>query len=297
MRNLRLSFQSHELGQVLFANSSEADRLLDYDIVLFQEKISPNFYSEFYSQASNPLAVTRNIQFKSIIKILAPFFNTTKKTQILDIGCGQGDFVNLIQKMHSSQVEAYGIEPSISQETERIKKLTLETLPVSENLPKSYDILTLFDVFEHFANPTDCLNQLSQLLNKEGHLVLMVPNKDSLLYRLGKVLVPVLPKLANLIFARLYQITYPPPHHYYYNTTSLTALLRPLFEVKFIGYESQLPLKGIPTRFWGVNPILKPFLIVAAVFYRLLSPNSLNDSLVLIAKKRPKPLSQGLINL
>lgn len=286
MRNLRLSFQSHELGQVHFAKSSEADRLLDYNSVLFKEKISPNFYIEFYSQASNPLSVTRNIQFKSIIKILTPFFNTTKKTQILDIGCGQGNFVNLIQSTHSSRVEAYGIEPSISQETERIKKLTLETLLASEQLPKSYDILTLFDVFEHFPDPRDCLKQLSLLLNNEGHLVLMVPNKDSLLYRLGKLFVPILPKFANLIFARLYQITYPPPHYYYYNTTSLTALLSPLFEIKFIGYESQLPLKGIPTRFWGVNPVLKPFLIVTAVFYRLLSPYSLNDSLVIIAKKR-----------
>ena len=289
MRNLRLFFQSNELAQVVFTDSSHADQLVHYKAFSNATHVNQNFYNEFYSADNNPLKVTRQIQFSSLLNVLKSHLKTPGKKTLLDIGCGQGDFIRLVQKENSFKIDAYGIEPAISQETQNIKKITLQGVQNNPDIPHNYDIITLFDVFEHFPDPHESMKTLLSLLKADGRLVLMVPNKDSLLYRLGKLLVPLFPKITGPFFARLYQVNYPPPHYFYYNATSLKSLLKPFFEVEYVGYQSQLPLRGIPTRFWGVSKKLKPFFMISAVFYRLFSPFSLNDSLVIIAKKNHTP--------
>ena len=53
---------------------------------------------------------------------MRPYLITSEKKTLLDVGCGQGDFINIIQQNPSLQIEAFGIEPSISQETQNLKK-------------------------------------------------------------------------------------------------------------------------------------------------------------------------------
>ena len=88
MRNLRLFFQSNELAQVVFTDSSHADQLVHYKAFSNATHVNQNFYNEFYSADNNPLKVTRQIQFSSLLNVLKSHLKTPGKKTLLDIGCG-----------------------------------------------------------------------------------------------------------------------------------------------------------------------------------------------------------------
>src|SRR5205823_6579184 len=48
---------------------------------------------------------------------------------------------------------------------------------------RSFDIVTLFHVMEHVANPREVLSEVSRILKPDGVLVLQVPNIDSWQFR------------------------------------------------------------------------------------------------------------------
>ncbi|MEO5377842.1 MAG: class I SAM-dependent methyltransferase [Magnetococcus sp. DMHC-6] len=94
----------------------------------------------------------------------------------LDIGCGNGEFLRFMQSKghHISGCE-------LNSETAR---LVSEKLGCSvyagplESMPhdKKFDLLTMWDVLEHFLNPRKSLELLSDHLAKEGRIIFGVPN-------------------------------------------------------------------------------------------------------------------------
>lgn len=97
--------------------------------------------------------------------------------QVLDYGCGAGEFLKFIE----NDLNAIGFEPNESAKTAAEKKLTKTKIISDLNIieDNSLDAITLWHVFEHIVNQEEMLTIFHQKLKKNGILVIAVPNPDS----------------------------------------------------------------------------------------------------------------------
>ncbi len=94
----------------------------------------------------------------------------------LDIGCGTGYFLSLLQE---KGIQTSGVEPSpIAKEIAEAKLGHTLSSQVSE-ITGTYDLITLWHVLEHLPNLRADLEKISQHLNPNGVLMIAVPNPDS----------------------------------------------------------------------------------------------------------------------
>lgn len=115
------------------------------------------------------------------------------KGNLLDIGCGTGDFL-VACKNHGWK--STGIEPNEKARKSGIEKLKGNSLERnSENIfqdineyrtsiekgrtEEKFDIITLWHVLEHVPDITDYVKELHDLLAEKGCLVVAVPNHKS----------------------------------------------------------------------------------------------------------------------
>jgi len=98
---------------------------------------------------------------------------------ILDYGCGTGDFLGVF---NPSVWHTTGIEPDTETRNYAIKKNNISVSSPEElqNLkPASFDVITLWHVLEHIADIELKINQLKSLLKPDGIIVIAVPNSNS----------------------------------------------------------------------------------------------------------------------
>ncbi len=105
---------------------------------------------------------------------------------ILDFGCGTGDF---LKQANKDGWAIFGIEPN--NEARNLANVKTNNVVFnSEQLSKfkeeSFDVITLWHVFEHLPNSTEYLSIFKKLLKPNGHLIIAVPNYksyDALFYK------------------------------------------------------------------------------------------------------------------
>ena len=98
------------------------------------------------------------------------------KGQLLDIGCGVGDFLVQVKK---AGWEVKGIEPS--NDAKVIAQTRLGFTPLnpteSKTLPeKAFEVITMWHVLEHIDNLRNQTEELRRLLKPGGRLVIALPN-------------------------------------------------------------------------------------------------------------------------
>ena len=98
-------------------------------------------------------------------------------TRVLDVGCGAGEFVFLLRQ-HG--LEATGIEPG--EEFAEVSRIALRvpiqtaTVDAATVAPRSQDVVTMFHMLEHVADPRHVLAAVRSWLREAGTLVVEVPN-------------------------------------------------------------------------------------------------------------------------
>lgn len=115
---------------------------------------------------------------------------------ILEIGCGEGHFLERLR--NSLSVNAEGIEvnrTAVESACRRGLKVTCDDLRARAATSRAqYDTVCSFQVLEHTPDPRSFLDSCCALLRPGGKLILAVPNADSYLR--------LLPQLTDM-----------PPHH------------------------------------------------------------------------------------
>lgn len=132
--------------------------------------------------------------------------------RLLDAGCALGFFVELALK---NGYDAYGFDPSSYAVDEsktlvgndRIKHGTISSVSYPQ---KSFDIITLFDVFEHLGDPSSDLIRLKHFLKDDGIMVIATGDTDSVMARILK---------------RRWTFYIPPQHLFFFNKKLLTQIL------------------------------------------------------------------------
>ena len=96
------------------------------------------------------------------------------KGKLLDYGAGNGSFAAAAQKRGWS-VDVYEPATTTAETLAENKLNTITTLPATS----TYDVITLWHVFEHLPKPEHALLTFFNALKPGGTLVLAVPNTDA----------------------------------------------------------------------------------------------------------------------
>jgi len=108
---------------------------------------------------------------------------SAKQGKILDIGCSSGFFLDIAKR---SGWQTYGIElGKVEAELCRKKGHTLYTKKLEVlNLETKFDVITLWDVFEHLPNGKEQLKIFKNHLTDDGIIFMQIPNSDALAAKL-----------------------------------------------------------------------------------------------------------------
>ena len=104
------------------------------------------------------------------------------KIKVLDVGCGAGYFISTLK---DNKVCCKGIEvtPHLVKYCQN-RGLNVESNKLSEEPDERYDVITMFDVLEHFSDPVLMLNIIRGKLREGGYCIAFTPNINSIGYEL-----------------------------------------------------------------------------------------------------------------
>jgi 2-polyprenyl-3-methyl-5-hydroxy-6-metoxy-1,4-benzoquinol methylase len=156
-----------------------------------EEDMSSYYISENYiSHTDNKIGLfnflyqtVRKYAIKSKTRLLT---KTTKTKRHLDIGCGTGEF---LYSCVNQGIECYGIEPS---KIAREKAKQNYGLNVTENTDLSqfetntFDSVSMWHVLEHLYDLNSIIKKTSNIITKNGRVIIAVPNHGSLDAKLYK---------------------------------------------------------------------------------------------------------------
>ncbi len=112
---------------------------------------------------------------KNRISFIKNNIKNISNMKLLDVGAGGGEFVYLASK---NGFDAQGIEPNVGYSSFARDEygVNIKTLTLNELKADTVNIITLFHVFEHMANPQKVIEKLFYILKKDGYLLIEVPN-------------------------------------------------------------------------------------------------------------------------
>jgi 2-polyprenyl-3-methyl-5-hydroxy-6-metoxy-1,4-benzoquinol methylase len=177
----------------------------------------PHYYSYNMEEQVNAFAlkgkeILDRLKFSSILKSLG-----RKPRAFVDVGCGDGRYLRLLERTHGlPRDQLYGLELS-EQTVERLResgyKAYCERAESCDAIPAgSIDLVTMFHVIEHVADPAAVARKVAGWLAPGGVFALETPNLSALDARLFKK-----------SFWGGYHI---PRHWHLFRETTLAALLQ-----------------------------------------------------------------------
>jgi 2-polyprenyl-3-methyl-5-hydroxy-6-metoxy-1,4-benzoquinol methylase len=164
-------------------------------------------FSAYVSYKEDKPFIVRNMK-----KFLAKVRKVKPQGRLLDVGCAMGYFVELALR---AGYDAHGFDPS-AYAIEHAKKNLLNgrvrqgTIAMVSYPEKSFDVVSLFDVFEHLGDPKADLIRIREWLEDDGVLVVATGNTGS---------------LAAKVFGRKWTFYIPPQHLFFFNRANLTRIL------------------------------------------------------------------------
>ncbi len=110
------------------------------------------------------------------------------QSQVLDVGCGSGKFLNRIQSETGCHVDGVDISKLAVETAAHKYSLEIFNGPVTEAPfpPNSFDIITAWWYLEHVPNPSEVLQKMCSLLKYDGWCIIGIPNIDSFNGRIFK---------------------------------------------------------------------------------------------------------------
>lgn len=128
------------------------------------------FYYNFPKSLAEKWSVKiPNLAFEAFLNI-----KPKKSAKILDVGCGEGKFLNSIFGLGFKNI--IGIEPFALKTQQKPFPIFKKSL---SEITERFDIITFNHVFEHVENVHETLHQCKEILNENGKIIIRIPVKDS----------------------------------------------------------------------------------------------------------------------
>lgn len=165
--------QNSEFGFLETTPQPSSDKLYDYyksEDYISHTDSKRNLFEKAYH-------LVRSISLKKKLKLINSFSKEAKN--LLDVGCGTGDF---LQTAQNNNWNVLGIEPNEKARAIANKKTNNSVFEVEQLLKfesHSFDVITLWHVLEHLPNLQEQVSILKKLLKPNGTLIIAVPNYKS----------------------------------------------------------------------------------------------------------------------
>lgn len=139
-------------------------------------------YDEFWGndQVVEKYANSNRIVFyRDILETIKQFLSG----KIIDVGCGSGDFLKLVQNIATPEWQLYGVDFSQSaivrcQTIIPNGKFSVGNL-YDLNFPSSYfDCVICMEVLEHLERPSQALKEMQRICKDDGIIIITIPNGD-----------------------------------------------------------------------------------------------------------------------
>lgn len=128
-------------------------------------------------------------RYKDALKVIICNVELNDQSLILDVGCNGGTFIRFLLKFLKGKI--VGVEPSsphITYANANLKcHLCSFVKSVGENLPfrsDAFDVITCLEVLEHSFSPKKFVDEIYRVLKPNGVAIFMVPNEDSIIYKI-----------------------------------------------------------------------------------------------------------------
>ena len=155
------------------------------------EYVSESALRDYYSRFYRPLLSEEEIrilrqksydQAVSQIEYLDSIIPGKKFTNALDFGAADGELAKLLKGI-SQAVYVTEFDPQYVELLKKEKELILldESDLDSAEFGKFFDFISISHVLEHQMDPISCLERFSKLLQKDGFLLVDIPNEIELL--------------------------------------------------------------------------------------------------------------------
>ncbi|HEY7244294.1 MAG TPA: class I SAM-dependent methyltransferase [Xanthobacteraceae bacterium] len=143
-----------------------------------------------YNRNKTPWMVRKGKDVLDRIKFNNFLRRTGFPSSFLDIGCGDGRYLDLFEGWGLSKDRIYGLDFSEKQ-VRRLRQRGYQVYQgrvedCAEIATGSIDLATMFHVIEHVADPVGVMNRIVEWLSPGGSLVVETPNLDSWDARLFK---------------------------------------------------------------------------------------------------------------
>lgn len=165
--------ENHEYGFLETTPQPSLNNLADYynsEDYISHTNSKRNVFEKVYH-------LVRKISLKNKLNLINSLSKDTK--QLLDIGCGTGDFLEIAQQNNWS---VFGIEPNQQASGVANKKtnnVVFDTDQLSKFKNQTFDVITLWHVLEHLPNLEDQVQRFKKILKPNGTLIVAVPNYKS----------------------------------------------------------------------------------------------------------------------
>jgi SAM-dependent methyltransferase len=245
----------------------------------------PNDYEPHKSHLDKPgksEKMSKSRLRRSLPKFLLQKLN--ENSRVLDVGCGNGKFLNEIKSIFGCKV--YGLD--ISEQAAKTAKdnyaieVFMGVVTAAPFPPDYFDVITAWQYMEHVHNPLESLQMFYRLLKPDGLCAISSPNFDSF--------------NAKIFKERWFGLECP-RHLYIYTPETINKLLRKAgFLLIAISYDkaSKNLIKSLQYYFYDNNyspehrdKIKKSFIIKAVIspLTRLLALLHKSDNMIIVAKK------------
>lgn len=191
----------------------------DCDIYLQNPRVKSKYVSIYYKDevywGSDLDRMGKDVSYKNnrsekydyIFKNINPDI----KGSVLDVGCGTGLLLSSFKK-RGWEVKGIDTSKNIVNYANRTFNVNAHVADLKsfKSGNKRYDLVTMTHVLEHVYEPLKDLKKIQKLLKKDGSLVLVIPNINSLGYKLYK---------------ENWSHFHPGRHLYYYSPATIKKLL------------------------------------------------------------------------
>lgn len=209
--------KNNELGFVEVANKPSEKELEDYYANQYYQQEKSKTYAKKYSQIELDLIRFRiNAKFSALNEVL----DAHSGKRFLDVGCGEGFVLQFFSEqgyhVEGLDYSSAGLKQHNPDLVNKVRVGNISNL-LSDKVKekRNYDVIWLQNVLEHLPDPISLMNQLKELLAKNGVLVITVPNDFSPLQLRAQEL--------GLVKTQYWVIT--PDHLSYFNTKTIDNFL------------------------------------------------------------------------
>jgi 2-polyprenyl-3-methyl-5-hydroxy-6-metoxy-1,4-benzoquinol methylase len=195
--------------------------------------------------------------------------------RLLDLGCAVGVFLALAKE---AGWEVCGVD--ISEYAVSCAKERCEAEVHAGELTKigfpnaSFDVITMWDVVEHFQHPKTTLGEVHRILKDDGIILLDTPNEGSLIRKIAQRIYRLFGGRMTYPARKLYHVY----HRYYFSEDTLRRLL------DSCGFAIvEMIRKPIPREKGRGNPLERTIVKALGVLER---PLSMDYELLAVVRKR-----------